>query len=363
MGPPLWLFSGSGSETEVTVRRNRAVFDRLALMPRVLRNVTSCELDTTFLGHRLSLPVMLAPIGPIVTFHPEGALGPARAADEAGTISFVGGRSDPDLEEVRGSSRGPLVFQLYVYGDRPWVARLVKRVEDAGYDALCVTVDSPDPALGDRYFQSDFETQRRQGSLPNLERMQGETSLPRGMSQTNRHFGAFTWDDLVWLRDTTRLPLILKGVLSPKDAELAVSCGVSAIHVSNHGGRRQDQLPATLEVLPQVISAVGDRAEVIVDGGFLRGTDVVKALAMGARAVLVGRLMIWALAAGGDAGIVRMLEILRREIRATMTNVGCSTVDDLTSELVVPSFQPPVTPWPIEPLGQRETNAQDGWVT
>jgi 4-hydroxymandelate oxidase len=183
------------------------------------------------------------------------------------------------------------------------------------------------------------------------------------MGQTNRYFGAFSWADLDWLRNTTRLPLILKGVMSPKDAELAVSHGVSAIHVSNHGGRRQDQLPATLEVLPQVIAAVDGRAEVIVDGGFLRGTDVVKALAMGARAVLLGRLMIWALAAGGDAGIVRMLEILRREIRATMTNVGASAVSELAPDLVVPSFQPSVTPWPIEPLGQRESMAQDGRVT
>jgi isopentenyl diphosphate isomerase/L-lactate dehydrogenase-like FMN-dependent dehydrogenase len=298
------------------------------------------------LGHRLSLPVMLAPIGLIQLFHPDGAMAQARVADRAGTVAFVGTNSEPSLEDVRAACRGPLVFQLYTYGDRDWIRRLAQRVENAGYDAICLTVDCPDAGLRDRHLPNDFENSRQGGARPNVEPMPGVTSR----SAQNKFLGQFTWDDLDWLRETTRLPLILKGVLSHLDARLAVEHGVDVIHVSNHGGRRQDQLPATLDVLPSIVKAVAGRAEIIFDGGIMRGTDVVKALALGAQSVLIGKLMMWALGAGGDDGLCRALEILAREISATMANVGATTIADLTPEMVTPSFDPPLAPWPVEPM-------------
>lgn len=344
MSPPAWAFSGSGPETEVTVRRNRAAFDRLALMPRVLRGVSDRDLCTTFLGHRLSLPVMLAPVGSIGMFHPDGAQPPARVADRVGTISFVATNASPSLEEVRAVCKGPLIFQLYVYGDREWLGTFLRRVENAGYDALCLTVDSPDSGRRDRRF-ANYGSQWFGRGVANFA---ADPEYPGSAADRNRYLAGLTWDDVEWIKDHTKLPLILKGLLSPLDADLAVQHGVDVVHVSNHGGRRQDQLPSTIEALPQVLQAVNGRAEVIVDSGFMRGTDVVKALAMGARAVLIGKLMIWALAAGGEEGIERALELLRREISATMANVGASTIAQLTPDLVVPSFAPPAAPWPVE---------------
>lgn len=344
LSPPAWAFSGSGPETEVTVRRNRAAFDRLALMPRVLRGVSERDLSTTFLGHRLSLPVMLAPVGSIQMFHPEGARPSARVAEREGTMSFVATNATPTLEEARAASAGPMVFQLYVYGDRDWQKTMLRRIESAGYDALCVTVDSPDSGVRDRRFANRQQWSERDGR-------EGESrSRAARAAERNRYLAGLTWEDLAWLREQTRLPVILKGLLSPVDAELAVQHGMDVVYVSNHGGRRQDQLPSTIEVLPRILQAVNGRAEVVVDSGFMRGTDVVKALALGATAVGIGKLMIWALAAGGEVGLERALELLRREISATMANVGARTIAELTPDMVVPSFAPPAAPWPVEPM-------------
>jgi isopentenyl diphosphate isomerase/L-lactate dehydrogenase-like FMN-dependent dehydrogenase len=346
LSPPAWAFSGSGPETEVTVRRNRAAFDRLALMPRVLRGVADRDLCTTFLGHRLSVPVMFAPVGSIGMFHPEGAQGPARVAERVGTMSYVATNASPSLEEVRAVAEGPLVFQLYVYGDREWLGKFLRRVENAGYDALCLTVDSPDSGQRDRRF-ANYGSQWFGRGVANFA---SDPEYPGSAAERQRYLGGLTWEDVAWVRDQWKCPLILKGVLSHLDAELAVEHGVDVIHVSNHGGRRQDQLPSTIEVLPQVLQAVNGRADVVIDSGFMRGTDVVKALAMGARAVLIGKLMIWSLAAGGEPGLERAMELLRREISATMANVGASTIAQLTPDMVVPSFAPPTAPWPVEPM-------------
>ncbi len=346
LSPPAWAFSGSGPETEVTVRRNRAAFDRLALMPRVLRGVASRDLSTTYLGQRLTLPVMLAPVGSIGMFHAEGALGPARVAERVGTVSYVATNASPSLEEVRAAVEGSLVFQLYVYGDRKWLGSFLRRVENAGYDALCLTVDSPDSGQRDRRFANYGSHWFGRG----VANFASDPEYPGSAAERQRYLGGLTWEDVAWVRDHWKKPLILKGVLSHLDAELAVQHGVDVVHVSNHGGRRQDQLPSTIEVLPRILQAVNGRAEVVIDSGFMRGTDVVKALAMGARAVLIGKLMIWSLAAGGEAGLERALELLKREISATMANVGASTVDQLTPDMVVPSFAPPPAPWPVEPM-------------
>ena len=344
MSRPAWAFAGSGPESETTVRRNRAAFDRLALMPRVLRGANHRDLSTTFLGHKLSLPIMLAPVGSIQMFYPQGAQGPARVANRVGTVSYVATNSIPSLEEVRKVSEGPMVYQLYIYGAREWQQTMLRRVENAGYDALCITVDNLDAGNRDRRHANRMQWSGDLG--------QGEQIGEAGASSAQRaaYMAGFTWEDLAWIRDHTKLPIILKGVLSVQDVEMAIEHGVNVIHVSNHGGRRQDQLPSTIEVLPGIVKKVAGRAEVVVDSGFMRGTDIIKGLALGASVVLIGKLMIWALAAGGEAGLERALDLLQREISATMANIGAHSIPDLTPELVVPSFAPPPAPWPVEPM-------------
>jgi isopentenyl diphosphate isomerase/L-lactate dehydrogenase-like FMN-dependent dehydrogenase len=342
--PHVWDFSVGGSESETTLRRNRAAFESVAFRPRVLRDVSSVDLATTFLGHPLALPVMVARVGSIMQFDPDGALAVARAADRAGTASFVAGVSSPSLEEVRAGSMGPLVFQLYVRGDRDWLARLVRRVENAGYAALCLTLDSAVYGRRERDLHNRFFP-REGKSRPNVEEPPtGPAARPAAEYQA-----ALTWEDVDWLVGASRLPLVLKGIVTPDDATLAVEHGAAVVHVSNHGGRQLDHAPATIEVLPEIVAAVAGRAEVIVDSGFMRGSDVIKALCLGARAVLVGKLMAWGLAAGGVDGLVRTLEILRSEIGVTMAQLGARSVAELGPDLVRPSAPPPPAPWPVTP--------------
>jgi glycolate oxidase len=341
---PVWDYSLGGAESEVTLRRNRTAFDEIAFRPRILRGVTGRDISTTFLGMPLKLPVMLAPVGSVGHFAREGALTCARAADRAGSVTFVGLWSNPTMEEVRANTTGPLVLQLYVRGDRSWMEILVRRAEAAGYAAICLTADSAtygrrERDLHNRYFP------REDLGYPNLAGMESDT----GPSGREKFQAGLTWDDFSWLRATTKLPLILKGVLSPEDAEIAVERGANAIHVSNHGGRQLDHLPSTIEVLPEIVAAVRGRAEVVVDSGFVRGTDVLKALAIGARAVLIGKLMLWALAAGGEDALVRTLELLGTEMKTAMANVGARTLAQLTPDLVRPARRPADAPWPVTP--------------
>lgn len=340
--PNLWDYSCGGAESETTLRRNRSAFDYLAFQPRVLKGVSERDVSTTFLGHRLALPVMLAPVGSIVYFHPDGALACARAAEQAGTATFVGTLSAPSLEEVRAGAKGLLVFQLYVRGDRTWMEQLVRRAERADYSAICLTVDSAVYGRRERDLQNRFFPRERLGR-PNL------VGLPEspGTLAPEAYQAALTWEDVAWLRETTRLPLILKGILSPDDARLAVEHGVDVVYVSNHGGRQLDHAPSTIEVLSEIVQAVRGEAEVIVDSGFLRGTDVLKALALGARAVLIGKLMTWALAAGGEAALVRALELLKVEMTTTMANIGVRSVQELGPHCLRPSAPPAPSPWPV----------------
>ena len=343
--PHIWDFSAGGAASETTLRRNRAAFDTLAFRPRMLRDVSRRDLSTTFLGHPLALPVMLAPVGSIAHFDPAGALASARAAERAGTMTFVSAVAQPSLEEVRAGAAGPLAFQIYVRGDRDWLGRLVRRVEDAGFDALCLTLDSAIYGRRERDLHRRFFA-REGRSRPNIE---SASDALDGVEPPD-YQAALTWDDVSWLIDTSRLPLILKGILTPEDAELAVERGVPVIHVSNHGGRQLDHAPATIDVLPEIVDAVGGRAEVIVDSGFMRGSDIVKAIALGARAVLIGKLMTWGLAAGGVDGLARTLELLAAEISVTMGQLGVRSLAELDRSLLRPATAPPATaPWPITP--------------
>jgi glycolate oxidase len=338
----IWDYSCGGAESETTLRRNRSAFDSLAFRTRILRGMARPDTSTTFLGFRLSLPVMLAPVGSIIHFDADGALAAARAAERAGTGTFVGTLSSPSMEDVRSGAQGPLFFQLYVRGGRDWIEAMVRRAERAGYSAICLTADSGAYGRRERDLHNRFFPRER-GGRPNLEGLPGSTD-GRAREDTQ---AALTWEDLAWLRSATRLPLVLKGVTTAEDAEIAVDHGVDVIYVSNHGGRQLDHGPSTIELLPEVVKAVNGRADVIVDSGFMRGTDVVKAIALGAKAVLIGKLQTWGLAAGGDAGLQRALELLKTEMTIVMTNVGVGTIADIDANCLRESTPPAPNPWPV----------------
>lgn len=339
LGPCLWDYSAGGAEDEVTLRRNRNAFDRLAFSPRILRGAAEQDLSTALLGHELDLPVLFAPVGSITVFHPDGALACARVAERVGTASFVGTLASPSLEDVRAGTSGPLLFQLYIYGDRGWTRELVQRAEAAGYAAICVTADVAAYGRRERDLRNGFAP-RESVERPNV----GPTAGTRVLDDS--YNARFTWADLAWLRDTTTLPIMVKGVLSREDAVLAADHGAEVVYVSNHGGRQLDHAPAAIEVLPEVVEALDGRARVVVDSGFLRGTDVLKALALGADAVAVGRLMAWALAAGGERGLERAVELVATEMRVTMRNLGVNSLKELSPHMLRSATPPGSAPWP-----------------
>ncbi|HSK07643.1 MAG TPA: alpha-hydroxy acid oxidase [Acidimicrobiia bacterium] len=317
-GAHVWAAAGAGQG--VTTTRNALALNRLALVPRVMRDVGAVDVSSSLVGIPLSLPVMAAPVGSLTLYHRDDALAAALAATETGTSVFCSTLSTSSWEEVAATAPGRHLFQLYVLGDRSWVGDILKRVEGAGFGAVCVTVDTPVIGRRDRSLEDGFIWAVPPEGPPNLVR--------HGMNYAHR--ARHSWADLAWLCSRTELPVLLKGVMTPEDATEAVECGVAGVYVSNHGGRVVDQGVSTIEMLAEVVEAVGNRAEVMVDSGFSRGADVCKALALGAKAVGIGRLQCWGLAVGGAAGLVRVFEILRDEIANTMANLGCATVADLT---------------------------------
>jgi glycolate oxidase len=338
LGVEEWHYISGGSDSETTLRRNRSAFEHIALRGRVLRAAGSVDPSTTFLGLPLAAPVMLAPVGGVKIAHPDGALAAARAAARFGTVTFVATSASPGLRDLQASAVGPMVFQLSMLGDRRWASDMLRQAEDAGCVAICVTADVPVVARRERVLHLRmFPAGRRDAIRPNV--------LPSG--DLGRE-GRFSWDDLAWLRSQSKLPLILKGVQTAEDAELAVQNGVKVVYVSNHGGRQLDHAPATIEVLPEVVAAVGGSADVIVDGGFVRGSDIVKALALGAQAVLVGKLMMWGLAAGGPLALERTLALLAEEFRVTMSLIGARNVSEISGASICLSAPPAPNPWPVD---------------
>jgi isopentenyl diphosphate isomerase/L-lactate dehydrogenase-like FMN-dependent dehydrogenase len=318
----IWEYVSGGSGTEATLRANRAALDALRFVPRVGRDVSAVSAATTVLGMELAAPVLLAPIGTIGLFDAGGAATCARAAARAGSAAFVSILAVPALEEVAGAADAPLIFQHYTRGTREWSLELFRRAEAAGYRALCITLDSPVDGIRERELRNRFDRGAAQ-DRPNL-----------GGSDRRELQAALSWSELAWLAGQTALPLILKGITHPDDAALAVEAGASAIVVSNHGGRQLDHLPGTIDVLPAVVEAVGDRVEVLVDGGFVRGADVVKALALGARAVLIGKAACFALAAGGEDALAGTLERLRVEVERNLALLGVTAPEALTPAYV-----------------------------
>ena len=332
-------YYASGSEAEITLRRNQEAFDRLSLHYRVLVDVGHRDLTTRILGERISMPILVAPTAFHKLADPEGEIATARAAGRANTVMILSTLSNSPVEEVVAASSGPVWFQLYVYRDREASRALVQRVEAAGCKALVLTVDAPLLGRRERDMRNRFQLPPEL-SVENL-LPAGLGILPGGVNDSGlaAYFASLLdpslcWKDLSWLSSITRLPVIIKGIVRPDDAVRAVEHGAAGIVVSNHGGRQLDTSPATIEVLEDIASAVDGRLEVLMDGGIRRGTDIVKAMALGAKAVLVGRPVLWGLAAGGEAGVTRILEILRLELDLAMALCGCPTVGDVGRDLV-----------------------------
>lgn len=338
-------FIAGGARDEITARANEAAFGRLQLLPRVLRGSAARELDLTLLGSRAKLPVLLSPTAFHKLVDPEGELATARAAAAAGAIMIVSMASTVAVGEIAEAARAAaedgharLWFQLYIQPDLEITEALVRRATDAGCTALVVTVDSPVLGASERNRRNGFH------DLPDGLRCENLVDLRDGESGHVRQIAMspeLNWGHIDWLRATTSLPILIKGVLHPEDAHLAVRHGVDGLLLSNHGGRQLDTVPATLELLPEVTAAVAGRVPVVLDGGVRRGTDVVKALALGASAVGIGRPVMWALAEGGEKGVGRLLELLRDELDDALALCGASGLADLPPDLVrLPGWGP-----------------------
>jgi 4-hydroxymandelate oxidase len=327
-----------GADDELTVLENRQAFTRLALQYRVLRGIGARELGLELFGQKLSLPVLLAPTAFHKLAHPDGEIATAKAAKEADTIMVLSTSSSTSLEDVRASQPDlKLWFQLYLFNDLEVSLDVVRRAEAVGTKALVLTVDTPLLGRRERDIRNSF-------TLPDgVEMANFHHTLPEseGSSLSAHASQNFKLDlslrDLAWLRERTKLPIVVKGICHPDDAVLALEHGADGIWVSNHGGRQLDTSPATIRVLPKVADAVAGRAPIILDGGVRRGTDVVKALALGANAVAIGRPLLWSLAIGGAAGLSQTLELLRAEIDSALGLCGYSNLE-VPRDLVMSSW-------------------------
>lgn len=328
-----WAYMAGGAADELTLKDNCAAFNRQKLRNRVLADLRGGNTRLSLFGQDFEHPIFVAPVAYQKLVHPEGELATVLAASAARAGMVLSTQSSTLLEQVAQQAQTPLWFQLYIQPDRDFTQQLVQRAEAAGYQALVVTVDAPVNGLRNREQRAGF-------SLPtgieavNLKGM-------RSLNQPTTHIGspalmgtplleyATRWEDIRWLRQQTQLPILLKGILHPEDARRALEEGADGLIVSNHGGRTLDTLPATLDTLPAVATAVGGRIPLLMDGGIRRGTDVFKALALGADAVLVGRPCIFALATAGALGVAHMLHLLRAELEVTMAFTGCRTLEDI----------------------------------
>jgi len=306
-----WDYMIGGTETETTLRRNRAAIDAIAFRPRVLRDTSKVDSTSTFMGRPVRLPVMLAPVGSVESFTPGGGATSAKASGAFGVPHMLSSACNPGLEATAAAADNYRVFQLYVRGDDTFVDDHVKRARDNGYTIFCMTVDSAHYSRRERDLDKRFIKPWRQAA--------------RGMEWQ----AALSWDQVKRFKDTHDIPLILKGIATAEDAAIACDHGVDGVYVSNHGGRQLDHGLGSLEVLPEVVRAVSGRAVVMVDGGFLRGTDVVKAIALGAQCVGLGRLQCMGLAAAGQAGLERALEILEEEIKICLGLLGVTSYSQL----------------------------------
>jgi isopentenyl diphosphate isomerase/L-lactate dehydrogenase-like FMN-dependent dehydrogenase len=352
-------FVDGAANDEVTSRHNREDFAALEIVPRMFVDVSEVDPSTTVLGTPISMPIMGAPMGLNGLVHHHGELGIARAMHDAGSVYVLGAMASYSIEEIAAAAPGPTWFQMYIWRDRGLVRELVERARAAGFQALVLTVDVPRGAARDRDRRNGFGLPPR----ATVRSLVGGMVRPRWASQfvahprmttasiasqgvdagdavhmteyINRQFDPTTnWDDLIWFRELWDGPIVIKGILSPDDAERAVALGADAISVSNHGGRQLDHACSTIRALPGIVDAVGAQAEVYLDGGIRRGTDVLKAIALGARACLIGRPLLYGLGAGGEAGARRAVAILQEEVRTAMALAGCPSLAAVDRSLV-----------------------------
>jgi L-lactate dehydrogenase (cytochrome) len=349
-----------GSENEITLQENLRAFRQVTFRPRQAVHVPTVDLKTRVLGQELSMPAILAPVGYSRLMHPGGEIAAARAAHEAGTAFVLSTISGHRLESLRAASDGLLWYQLYLLGGREAAERAIERARQAGFSALVITIDTPvagnrerDPRNGMRELLSGTLLEKarfapqilthsgwlwsflRDGGVPKLENVvtdQGPLAMTDVASALSR--SVVKWEDFAWIRQSWPGPVVVKGVLTAEGARRAVDHGAAAVVVSNHGGRQLDGSPASLRVLPEIYEAVGEQTEILMDGGIRRGSDIVKALCLGARAVLIGRAYAYGLAAYGKAGVQRALEILHDDLQRTLTLLGCPAVSELDPTFV-----------------------------
>lgn len=324
MDPVYWDFYAGGSDDEVTLRANQADFSRIRLRPRMLVDVTQCDTSTSVLGLPVPMPILVAPTSMHCLAHPEGECATAQGAGAAGTLMIASTDATRTLEEIAQAASGPPWFQLYIYHSLEVAAGLVRRAEAAGYQAITLTVDLP--VIGNRE-----RSKRHAVPMPPPPLVEANFV---GFEQEDLGQVPVTWETVDWLCSITSLPLLLKGILTAEDALLALEHSVSGIIVSNHGGRQLDGVVTSFEALPEIVDAVAGHCEVYMDGGIRCGTDILKALALGARAVLVGRPVLWGLAANGAHGVQQVLEILHTELERAMKLAGCPTIASINRSLV-----------------------------
>lgn len=357
---PMFDYIDGGADDEYSLRRNRESFARYQLLPRYLVDVSHVDTRTSVLGQLIEWPVVLAPTGMSRLFHHDGERAVARAASHAGTYYSLSSMASVSIEDIGQQTSGPKCFQIYLFRDRGLTREFVQRARASGYDSLCLTVDMPVAGNRERDHRSGMTLPPRlgvKGLLSMLSRpywcwklattptvllanvahriAAGSTEVVSLMSYINSQFdSAATWEQIAWLIEEWQGPFAIKGILSSQDAVRAVELGASAIVISNHGGRQLDGVPAPLEMLPQIASRVAGRAEIIIDGGIRRGTDVLKAIALGARACMIGRPYLYGLAAGGELGVTRALSLLRAEIVRAMALLGVRSVAELSADSI-----------------------------
>jgi 4-hydroxymandelate oxidase len=335
LDPAVYDYFAGGSDDEFTVVANEAAFAHIGLLPRVLRGAGPANLETTLLGCHLSMPVLIGPTAFHRLAHPEGERATARAAAAAGTIMIVSMASTVGIEEVAAAAREAadgetnIWFQIYLQPDLGFTESVIRRAEAAGCSALVVTVDSPTFGRRERDLRNGFDDLPFGMCCENL-----REPINGGEARKIVFSPELSWKDIDWLRNLTDLKIVLKGVVHPEDAKVAVRHGADALMVSNHGGRQLDTVPATIDLLPAIVDAVDGRIPLLLDGGIRRGTDALKALALGADAVAIGRPVLWGLALSGEAGVVQVLEMLRSELDRALTLCGCSSVRDVTPDLL-----------------------------
>ncbi|XP_028395423.1 hydroxyacid oxidase 1-like [Dendronephthya gigantea] len=327
-------YYASAANDKQTLFKSTAAFKRLRLLPRILRNVSSVDMSTSILGEKIDVPFCIAPTAMHKLAHPDGEIGTAKASSRIGTCMTLSSWSFTSLEDVAANTEGLKWFHTDILVDRNAMASVIRRAEASGYKAIVLTADMP--ICGKRH--NDIRCQFTVPPLPNFKKVFESRNMTKvGPSNIDEvHDPSATWDTVIpWLKSITSLSVVMKGILTGEDAKLAVKYGVDGIIVSNHGGRQLNGVPATIEVLPSIVSAVGHDIEVYLDGGIRFGSDIFKALALGARAVFIGRPILWGLAHQGEEGVYRVLQIFKEELKITMALCGCASLGDIVKEMVV----------------------------